>query len=74
LQSAPEEGAPEEEEDETNSPLEGKGPAKDTDAPRAKRLRQTVLEGATELRQPLQAALDVGARGGPGVKTLPTVK
>jgi hypothetical protein len=59
--SPPEEGAPEEEEDETNSPPEGKGAAKETDAPRAMRLRQTVLEGATELRRPLQAALDAGA-------------
>jgi hypothetical protein len=74
-QSLPEEGAPEDDEgEETTSPPEGKGPAKGTDEPRSKRLRQTVLEGATELRRPLKAALDVGARVGPGVKALPTVK
>jgi hypothetical protein len=72
-QSPPEEGAAEEEE-ETTSPPEGKGPAKEPDKPRPKRLCQTVLEGATELWLPLQAALDAGARVGPGVKTLPTVK
>jgi hypothetical protein len=74
-QSLPEEGAPEDDEgEEMTSPPEGKGPAKGTDEPRSKRLRQTVLEGATELRRPLKAALDVGARVGPGVKALPTVK
>jgi hypothetical protein len=73
-QSPPEEGVPEEEEDETNSPPDGKGPAKEADAPRVKRLCQIVLEGAMELRRPLQAALDAGARVGPSVKTLPMVK
>jgi hypothetical protein len=73
-QNPPEEGALEEEEEETTSPLEGKGPAKETDVPRPKRLRQTILEGATELRRLLQAALDAGAWVGPGVKALPTVK
>ncbi|KAK1615477.1 hypothetical protein QYE76_020994 [Lolium multiflorum] len=74
-QSPPGEGALEdEEEEETTSPLEGKGPAKETKEPRPKRLRQTILEGATELQRPLQAALDAGARVGPGVKALPTVK
>ena len=76
-QSPPEEGAAEEEE-ETTSPPEGKGPAKglaeETEEPRPKRLRQTVLEGVTELRRPLQATLDAGARAGPGVKAVPTVK
>jgi hypothetical protein len=73
-QSPPEEGAPEEEEEETTSPLEEKGPARETEASRAKRLRQSVLEGATKLRRPLQAALDAGARAGTSVKMLPTVK
>jgi hypothetical protein len=74
-QSLPEEGAPEDDEgEETTSPPEGKGAAKATDEPQSKRLRQTVLEGATELRRPLKVALDVGARVGPGVKALPAVK
>jgi hypothetical protein len=63
-----------EEEEETTSPPEGKGPLKGADEPRTKRLRQTVLEGATELQRPLKATLDAGARVGPGVKALPTVK
>jgi hypothetical protein len=75
-QSPPEEGAleEEEEEEETTLPPEGKGPAKETDEPRTKRLRQTILEGARELQRPLHAALDAGARVGPGVKALPTVR
>ncbi|KAK1599913.1 hypothetical protein QYE76_017281 [Lolium multiflorum] len=74
-QSPPEEAAWEEEdEEETTSPPEGKGPAKETVETRPKRLRQTVLEGATELQRPLQAAFDAGARVGPGVKALPTMK
>jgi hypothetical protein len=73
-QSPPDEGVTDDEEDEMTSPPEGKGPARVTEVPRAKRLRPTVLEGATELRRPLQAALDAGARVGIGVKTLPTVK
>ncbi|KAM0851714.1 hypothetical protein ACQ4PT_052260 [Festuca glaucescens] len=51
-----------------------KAPAAEPDEPRPKRLRQTILEGATVLQRPLKAALDAGARVGPGVKTLPTVK
>ncbi|KAK1606524.1 hypothetical protein QYE76_030197 [Lolium multiflorum] len=74
-QGAPGEDAPEDEEgEETTSPPEGKGPAKRTDEPRSKRLRQTILEGATELRRPLKYALEAGARVGPGVKAIPTVK
>jgi hypothetical protein len=70
-QSPPEEGALEdEEEEETTSPPEGKGP----DEPRTKWLRKIVLEGATKLQRPLKPALDSGARVGPGVKVLPTVK
>ncbi|KAK1641869.1 hypothetical protein QYE76_059674 [Lolium multiflorum] len=68
-QGAPGEGALEDDEgEETTSPLEGKGPAKGTDEPRSKRLCQTVLEGAGK------DALEVGARVGPGVKAIPTVK
>jgi hypothetical protein len=63
-----------EEGEETTSPPEGKGPAKGSGEPQTKRLRQTVLEGATELQRTLKAALDAGARVGPGVKALPTVK
>jgi hypothetical protein len=74
-QSIPEEGALEdEEEEEATSPPEGKGPALGADEPRTKRLRQTILEGAIELQRPLKAALDAGARVGPGVKALLTVK
>jgi hypothetical protein len=72
-QSLPEEDAAEEEE-ETTSPPEGKAPAVEPDEPRPKRMRPTVLEGATVLQRPLKAALDAGARVSPGVKTLPTVK
>jgi hypothetical protein len=43
-----------------------KGPAKEAEEPRPKQLRQIVLEGAMELQRPLQAALDAGARVGPG--------
>jgi hypothetical protein len=57
----------------TSTP-EGKGPAKGGEELRYKRLRQTILEGATELQRPLKAALDAGARVGPGVKALPAVK
>jgi hypothetical protein len=72
-QSLPEEDAAEEEE-ETTSPPEGKAPAVEPDEPRPKRMRPTILEGATVLQRPLKAALDAGARVSPGVKTLPTVK
>ncbi|KAK1653621.1 hypothetical protein QYE76_071426 [Lolium multiflorum] len=51
-----------------------KEPAKKEGEPRPKRLRQTILEGATDLRRPLKDALDAGARVGPGVKAIPTVK
>jgi hypothetical protein len=74
-QGAPGEDAPEDDEgEEMTSPPEGKGPAKGTDEPRSKRLRQTILEGATELWRPLKDALEAGARVGPGVKAIPTVK
>ncbi|KAK1618976.1 hypothetical protein QYE76_024493 [Lolium multiflorum] len=55
-------------------PLRRREPAKKEGEPRSKRLRQTVLEGATELRRPLKDALDAGARVGPGVRAIPTVK
>jgi hypothetical protein len=70
-QGVPGEGTLEDDEgEETTSPPEGKGP----DEPRTKWLRKIVLEGATKLQRPLKAALDSGARVGPGVKVLPTVK
>jgi hypothetical protein len=47
---------------------------KGADEPQSKRLRQTVLEGATELRRPMKDALMAGARVGPGVKAILTVK
>jgi hypothetical protein len=73
-QSPLEGGAPEDDEgEEMTSPPEGKGPAQEAEAPRAKQLRPTVLEGATELRRPLQAAFAAGTRVSTGVKTLPTV-
>jgi hypothetical protein len=73
-QSQSEDGPPADGEgEETTFPPERKGPARETEAPRAKRLRPTILEGATELRRPLQAALDVGAWVSTGVKTIPTV-
>ncbi|KAK1611925.1 hypothetical protein QYE76_035598 [Lolium multiflorum] len=74
-QGAPGEGTPEDNEgEETTSPPEGKAPAKGADEPRSKRLRQTILEGATEVRRPLKDALEAGARVGPGVKAIPMVK
>ncbi|KAK1649139.1 hypothetical protein QYE76_066944 [Lolium multiflorum] len=67
---------PEEDDDgeESTSPPEKKEPAKKEGEPRSKRLRQTILEGATDLRRPLKDALDAGARVGPGVKAIPTVR
>jgi hypothetical protein len=74
-QGAPGEGALEDDEgEETTSPPEGKGPVKGADEPQSKRLRQTVLEGTTELRRPMKEALEAGPRVGPGVKAIPTVK
>ncbi|KAK1607968.1 hypothetical protein QYE76_031641 [Lolium multiflorum] len=75
LQSALGESAQEDDEgEESTSPPEKKEPAKKEGEPRPKRLRQTILEGATDLRRPLKDALDAGARVGPGVKAIPTVK
>ncbi|KAK1665953.1 hypothetical protein QYE76_054112 [Lolium multiflorum] len=74
-QSARGESAQEDDDgEESTSPPEKKEPAKKEGEPRSKRLRQTVLEGATELRRPLKDALDAGARVGPGVRAIPTVK
>jgi hypothetical protein len=65
-QSPPEGEALEDDEgEETTSPPEGKGPAQEAEAPRTKRLRSTVLEGAAELRRPLQAALAAGRGSAP---------
>ncbi|KAK1664676.1 hypothetical protein QYE76_052835 [Lolium multiflorum] len=74
-QSARGESAQEDDDgEESTSPPEKKEPAKKEGEPRSKRLRQTVLEGATDLRRPLKDALDAGARVGPGVKAIPTVR
>jgi hypothetical protein len=74
-QGAPGASPPEDdEEEETTSPPEGKGPAGGGGEPRSKRPRPTILEGATELRRPLKDALEAGARVGPGVRAIPTMK
>jgi hypothetical protein len=74
-QSALGESAQEDDEgEESTSPPEKKEPAKKEGEPRPKRPRQTILEGATDLRRPLKDALEAGARVGPGVKAIPTVK
>jgi hypothetical protein len=61
------------EEEATSHPEEG-GPAKGGAEPRPKRLRQTILEGSMKLQCPLKDAIEAGARVGPGVKVIPTVK
>ncbi|KAK1645316.1 hypothetical protein QYE76_063121 [Lolium multiflorum] len=74
-QSAPGESAQEDDEGEESTSLpEGKGPVKKDGELQPKRLRQTILEGAIELRRPLKDAVEAGARVGPGVKAIPTVK
>ncbi|KAK1652089.1 hypothetical protein QYE76_069894 [Lolium multiflorum] len=60
--------------EESTSPPEKKEPAKKEGEPRPKRPRQTILKGATKLRCPLKDALEAGARVGPSVKAIPTVK
>jgi hypothetical protein len=61
------------EEEATSHPEEG-GPAKGGVEPRPKRLRQTILEGSMKLQCPLKDAIEAGARVGPGLKAIPTVK
>ncbi|KAK1599903.1 hypothetical protein QYE76_017621 [Lolium multiflorum] len=73
-QSARGESAQEDDDERSRPPPEKKEPAKKEGEPRSKRLRQTVLECATDLRRPLKDALDAGARVGPGVKAIPTVR
>ncbi|KAK1602290.1 hypothetical protein QYE76_008139 [Lolium multiflorum] len=49
-------------------------PSKEGAEPLSKRLRPTLLEGSMRLQRPLKDAIDAGARAGPGVKAIPTVK
>ncbi|KAK1698784.1 hypothetical protein QYE76_015481 [Lolium multiflorum] len=64
---AAEEEATSRPEGETELPKEGAEPL-------SKRLRPTLLEGTMRLQRPLKATLDAGARAGPGVKAIPTVR
>ncbi|KAK1680512.1 hypothetical protein QYE76_041360 [Lolium multiflorum] len=66
-QDAAEEEATSRPEGETELPKEGAEPL-------SKRLRPTLLEGTMRLQRPLKATLDAGARAGPGVKAIPTVR
>ncbi|KAK1648130.1 hypothetical protein QYE76_065935 [Lolium multiflorum] len=62
-------------EEEATSRPEGEAePSKEGAEPLSKRLRPTLLEGSMRLQRPLKDAIDAGARAGPGVKAIPTVK
>lgn len=62
-------------EEEATSRPEGKAePSKEGAEPLSKRLRPTLLEGSMRLQRPLKDAIDAGARVGPGVKAIPTVR
>nr|XP_051229894.1 uncharacterized protein LOC127347779 [Lolium perenne] len=62
-------------EEEATSRPEGKAePSKEGAEPLSKRLRPTLLEGSMRLQRPLKDAIDAGARAGPGVKAIPTVR
>ncbi|KAK1648904.1 hypothetical protein QYE76_066709 [Lolium multiflorum] len=66
-QDAAEEEATSRPEGEAELPKEGVEPL-------SKRLRPTLLEGTMRLQRPLKATIDAGARAGPGVKAIPTVR
>ncbi|KAK1625972.1 hypothetical protein QYE76_000287 [Lolium multiflorum] len=62
-------------EEEATSRPEGEAePSKEGAEPLSKRLRPTLLEGSMRLQRPLKDAIDAGARAGPGVKAIPTVR
>ncbi|KAK1608209.1 hypothetical protein QYE76_031882 [Lolium multiflorum] len=62
-------------EEEATSRPEGEAElSKEGAEPLSKRLRPTLLEGSMRLQRPLKDAIDAGARAGPGVKAIPTVK
>ncbi|KAK1616580.1 hypothetical protein QYE76_022097 [Lolium multiflorum] len=62
-------------EEETTSRPEGEAELpKEGVEPLSKRLRPTLLEGTMRLQRPLKATIDAGARAGPGVKAIPTVR
>ncbi|KAK1678369.1 hypothetical protein QYE76_039217 [Lolium multiflorum] len=62
-------------EEEATSRPEGEAePSKEGAEPPSKRLRPTLLEGSMRLQRPLKDAIDAGARAGPGVKAIPTVR
>ncbi|XP_071678935.1 uncharacterized protein [Lolium perenne] len=62
------------EEEATSRPEDKAEPSKEGAEPLSKRLRPTLLEGSMRLQRPLKDAIDAGARAGPGVKAIPTVK
>nr|XP_051199772.1 uncharacterized protein LOC127313262 isoform X2 [Lolium perenne] len=62
------------EEEATSRPEDKAEPSKEGAEPLSKRLRPTLLEGSMRLQCPLKDAIDAGARAGPGVKAIPTVK
>ncbi|KAK1660680.1 hypothetical protein QYE76_048839 [Lolium multiflorum] len=62
------------EEEATSRPEDKAEPSKEGAEPLSKRLRPTILEGSMRLQCPLKGAIDAGARAGPGVKAIPTVK
>ncbi|XP_071680392.1 uncharacterized protein [Lolium perenne] len=62
------------EEEATSRPEDKAEPSKEGAEPLSKRLRPTLLEGSMRLQRPLKDAIDAGARAGPGVRAIPTVK
>ncbi|KAK1680759.1 hypothetical protein QYE76_041607 [Lolium multiflorum] len=62
------------EEEATSRPESEAEPSKEGAEPLSKRLRPTLLEGSMRLQRPLKDAIDAGARAGPGVRAIPTVK
>ena len=72
-QGAPKPQEGEGDEEATSRPEE-REPSKEGAEPLPKRLRPTILEGSIKLQCPLKDANDAGARAGPGVKAIPTVK